>query len=307
MILSSRTSQSWTLPGLAQPRFTTRSRSASSDMGEDIDLRPAGEVEHRPVRQEVEAGAGEAGPALPLEPFVQSLLQLVEVANVGGGIILLRVRKLRRSPVGALLLLGDVDLQKLLDQLLEAVAVGIGSDQPRGGLGAIDRLRHHPEIGAHDGEIEAGEMVELEPRRVGQHRLEVGCRVIALRAEADEMLVAAAVRNLHEAQPRAARKEAHRLGIDGDGPGGEDALGQILFVEMDGHEGEIGRSAARLNGRATAPSAAEQAYSAPRPPPRRSSQRRYSPWARARRSRLRSAPRRSSAGTPGPASPRWDC
>jgi hypothetical protein len=61
------------------------------------------------------------------------------------------------------------------------------------------------------------------------------------------MLIAAAVGDLDEAEPVAAGIEPHGLGIDGDGARGEDALGQILFVEMDGHEGEIGRSAARLN------------------------------------------------------------
>ena len=76
-------------------------------MGEDVDLRPAGEIEHCAVRQEIEARLGEAGPPLALEPLVEPRLELVEVAHVGGGIILLRVAELGRTPVGALLLLGD--------------------------------------------------------------------------------------------------------------------------------------------------------------------------------------------------------
>ena len=53
--------------------------------------------------------------------------------------------------------------EQFLDQILEAVAVGVGADQPRGGAGAIERRRHDPEIGLHDADVEAGEMIELEP------------------------------------------------------------------------------------------------------------------------------------------------
>jgi hypothetical protein len=187
------------------------------------------------VRQEVETGPGQSRPAFALEPLVELLLHLVEVADVRGGIILLSVRQIGGAPVRGLLLLGDVDLEQLLDQLLEAVAVGIGADQPRRGLGAIDGTGHDSEIGLHDRQVEAGEMIELEAPGIGEDRLEVGSVIAAAGAEADEMLVAAAVGDLDEAEPVAAGQKAHRLGVDGDRAGGEHPFGQVLFVEMDGH------------------------------------------------------------------------
>ena len=54
------------------------------------------------------------------------------------------------------------------------------------------------------------------------------------------MLVAAAVRNLDEAESVAGQMEPHRLGVDGDRAGRKDALGQVLFMEMDGHDSRIG-------------------------------------------------------------------
>src|SRR5688572_22397285 len=218
-------------------------------MRENIHLRPAGEVEHGPVRQEIEAGFGEPHPPPALQPFVESLPERMQIAHVRGGIILLRVAELGRAPVRGLLLLGDVDVEQLLDQLLQPVPVGIGADQPRGGLGAIDRLGHHPEIGADRGEVEAREMIQLQPRRVGEDRAQVRRGIVAARGEADEMLVAIAVGDLHQAEPVASRLEAHRLGVDGDDAGGEQPLGQILFVEMDGHGLRISAGGLRLNGR----------------------------------------------------------
>src|SRR5688500_4991969 len=44
-----------------------------SNMRENIHLRPAGEVEQGPVRQELEAGFGEPHPPLALQPLVESL------------------------------------------------------------------------------------------------------------------------------------------------------------------------------------------------------------------------------------------
>src|SRR5688500_850025 len=104
---------SWLRPGAAQPRRATRSRSASSDMGENVLLCPAGEIEDRPVRQEVEAGLGQSHAALALEPFVELFPERVKIANVGGGIILLGVAELGRAPVGLLLLLGDFGAEQL--------------------------------------------------------------------------------------------------------------------------------------------------------------------------------------------------
>ena len=49
------------------------------------------------------------------------------------------------APVGGLLLLRQVDAEKLAREVLQAVLVGIGAGQPRGDLGAVERRRHHAE------------------------------------------------------------------------------------------------------------------------------------------------------------------
>ena len=43
------------------------------------------------------------------------------------------------SPVRALLLFGDIDSEKLIAEVFQTVAVGIGADQLGGDLGAINR------------------------------------------------------------------------------------------------------------------------------------------------------------------------
>ena len=63
-----------------------------SAVREDVDLVPAGEVEPRPVRQEVEAGLRELRPPLARQPRVERRLQPVQVEDVGGGIVDLRRR-----------------------------------------------------------------------------------------------------------------------------------------------------------------------------------------------------------------------
>src|SRR5205085_10707778 len=94
------------------------------DMGENIDLRPAGEIEQRPAGEEIEAGLGEFHPALADQPLVEALLELVEIAHVGSGIFLLRIAELGRAPVGRLLLLRNLGGEKLADQLLQPLPVG---------------------------------------------------------------------------------------------------------------------------------------------------------------------------------------
>src|ERR1044072_1668682 len=105
MILTTR---SWLPPGTAQRRLTLRSCSACSDMGEDVLLGPAGEVEQGAVRQAGATSVGERGAGRARPPFGELLLQRVEIAHVGGGIILLGVAQFRSAPVRALLLLGDI-------------------------------------------------------------------------------------------------------------------------------------------------------------------------------------------------------
>ena len=85
------------------------------------------------------------------------------------------------------------------------------------------------------GEIETREMEQLEAGWIGQHGLEVGRVIVAVGAEAHEMFVTLAVADLDHAQPVADRDETHGFGIDGHGAIGEDACGEVFFVEMHCH------------------------------------------------------------------------
>src|SRR3954447_23953750 len=73
------TRRSWLPPGTAQRRLTRLSCSASSDMGENVQLPPAGEIEQGTVRQEIETGLGQTGAPLASEPLVELLPERVEV------------------------------------------------------------------------------------------------------------------------------------------------------------------------------------------------------------------------------------
>ena len=53
----------------------------------------------------------------------------MQVKHVLRGILLLRVGQDMGAPVGALLLLVQFDAQKLLDEILQAVAIGVGAGQ----------------------------------------------------------------------------------------------------------------------------------------------------------------------------------
>ena len=80
-------------------------------------------------------------------------------------------------------------------------------------------------------------MIDFEPVGIAEQRLEPGRGIVACRPEADEMLVAAAVGKLDQAQPVAPREQPHRLGIDRDRTVGEAHVrGQILLVEVNAHD-----------------------------------------------------------------------
>lgn len=158
----------------------------------------------------------------------------VEIAHVGGGIFLLGIRKRVGPPVGGLLLLADIDGQKLAQEILEAVTIGVGADEFGGDLGAEYRPGLDAEMLFEDSEIEAGEMIELEARTIGQKRFEIGGAIIA--GKAHQVFVAVAIGELDEAEPVAVGQKAHGFGIDGYGPGREDrGGGEIALVEMYSH------------------------------------------------------------------------
>src|SRR4051812_26487978 len=166
----------------------------SAIVRENVLFGPAGDIEQRPRGEEVEASLGERHPVLSLEPLVEYLFQGVEVADIARRIVALGVAELVGAPVAGLLLLGHVDVEQLLDQILEAVPVGVGAYQPRRRARAIDRRWQDPEIGLDDADIEPREMVELEAAGVAEQRLQIGRRIVASALEADEVLVALAIR-----------------------------------------------------------------------------------------------------------------
>src|SRR5688572_601160 len=116
-------------------------------MRENVLFGPTRNIEERTCGKEVEAGLGEAGPALAIKALVELFLELVEVANIARRIFALGIGELVCAPVAGLLLLGKIDAKQFLDQILETVAVGVGPDQTRRGAGAVERRRHDPEIG----------------------------------------------------------------------------------------------------------------------------------------------------------------
>ncbi|MNL42484.1 hypothetical protein D3C87_1649430 [compost metagenome] len=81
--------------------------------------------------------------------------------------------QLLRRPVRALLLLRKIDVEQFLDQVLEAMPVGIGAGQARGDLGAEHRGRCHAEGVKQHGDIETAEMKDLLAGRVFENGDEV--------------------------------------------------------------------------------------------------------------------------------------
>ena len=80
----------------------------------------------------------------PLFSRVRRAIELVpkrmQMQHVGGGIGDLRLRQRAGTPVRELLLLGQFDPQKVAGDVFQAVLVGIGARQPRGDLGAEERV-----------------------------------------------------------------------------------------------------------------------------------------------------------------------
>src|SRR5947209_1369567 len=147
----------------------------------------------------METGLGKFRALLPREPLIELLFELMEVAYVARCIFALRLAKLVAAPIARLLLFRQVDVEQFLDKVLEAVAIGVGPDQARRGAGAVDRRSHDAEVKVHDSKVEAGKMVKFKTAGIDQQRLEIWGRIIAIFAEADEMLFALPVGQLHDA------------------------------------------------------------------------------------------------------------
>ena len=119
--------------------------------------------------------------------------------------------------------------------------VGIGAHQLAGDLGAEYRRGHHAHIVLQRGQIETGEVIQLQPIGIGQHRLQVGRGIAAPRREAHKMLIPPPIGDLNEAQAVSRGDEPHGFGVDGNGAIGQHALGEIFFVEINSHARSLTR------------------------------------------------------------------
>src|SRR5208283_1125636 len=149
-------------------------------MRKNVGFGPAGQIELGARRKEGEALRRERRAAFAGEHRVESRLELVQIEHVRRGIGELRLGELFRSPVRRLLLLGNLDTQKLAHEILEAVAIRIGARKLGGDLGAINGLRRRAEGRLEHGEVETREMEDLQHLRVSKQPLQIGRALLPL-------------------------------------------------------------------------------------------------------------------------------
>src|SRR5882757_1300125 len=208
-------------------------------MRENVLGLPAAEVELGPGGEKFETGFCKLSAAFAHQHGIEAFAQGVQMQYVGGGVGELRLAQALRTPVARLLLLRQIDIQHLAHQILQAVAIGVGSGKPRGDLGAVDRLRHHAEAVVERREVEARKVKYLGDRGIGQQRLQVW-RVARALCDLNDIGAAVAVRHLHHAEPVAMRMQAHGLGVDRYRVGVARNIGQVAAMQADGHENSLG-------------------------------------------------------------------
>jgi hypothetical protein len=199
-------------------------------MIEDVFFGPARHIEGGAIRQEAETGFRQSGPAFPRQEPFHLGHEAMEVQNIGCRIIHLFGGQGRRTPIRGLLLFGDFDPEHFPAQIFEAVAVGIGACQARGGPGAIHRGAADAQIAFDHAQVKAGEMEDFEDRCVGQKRGQAGRRCAG--DDLNEMGMTVAGGNLHQAEPVAVQLEAGGFGINSnaarEGDGSEIAAMEMI-------------------------------------------------------------------------------
>src|SRR5882672_1047243 len=148
-------------------------KSRTISVLENVDVGPACEVQTGSRREEVKGGRGQLGAALALQKGIELCLERVQIKHVGGGIGELLLAQAIGAPVGGLLLLGEIDAQKLLAQILQAEPVGECPGQAGGDLGAVDRRAAHAERMLEHGDVEAAEMEKFKNLGIGQQGRQV--------------------------------------------------------------------------------------------------------------------------------------
>src|SRR6056297_29187 len=171
-----------------------------TSMRENIDLGPPQQIQPCAGWQKLETGGGEIGAALAVQSLVQLGLEAVQMQNIRCGISLLRFGQGFRPPVRGLLLLGHVDIQQFLQQVLEAMPIRKGADQLGRDLGAVDRRGQRAKGMIHRGNVESAKVEQFQDIRIGQKPFEVRRPGLAL-CHMDQMCVAIPARKLDDAQP----------------------------------------------------------------------------------------------------------
>ena len=186
-------------------------------MRENIYFWPSSQIQSRTVWQKFKTGPCQIGSALPLEPDFQLILQSVQKTNIGGGIVPLGLAQFWVTPIAGLLLLRNILTKKFADKFLQSMAVGISPNKPGRDLRAENWFCHDAQIMIDGGEVKAGKMIKFQAILIGQDRSEVWSSIITLRTEADEMLIAVAVRNLKQTQTVTMGLKSHGFRVHRNG------------------------------------------------------------------------------------------
>ena len=146
----------------------------TASVRENVGIVVAEQVQAGSGRQEGEARFGQGEPVFTNEQGLKAGPEGVEVEHVGGGVGELLRRQFGRAPVRTLLLLVEFDSQQFLAEITQAVTVGEGAHQLGGDLGAADRRDGDAQGVLEDGDVEPGEMHELEVPGSASRRARLG-------------------------------------------------------------------------------------------------------------------------------------
>src|SRR5262245_16575245 len=115
------------LGDIGTPGKPPKRRWRTTLMGKNVNVFKAGQVETGAHRQKTETGFGESGAALPLEHNIELGLEGMQVEHVVGGVLFLLIAQFLSRPVGTLLVLGQLNPQKLAAKVLKPVPIGVGA------------------------------------------------------------------------------------------------------------------------------------------------------------------------------------
>src|SRR5690606_26676653 len=129
---------------------------------------------------------------------------------------------------------GDIDAEKLLAEIFEAVAVGEGADEPGGDLGAGNGRAGDTQIMLDHRDIKAAEMEYFETVRIGELAAEIR-RIIAFAVEFHEMRIAISGGQLDQAKPVAVGDKTHRFAVDSNLGSEVNVIGQVAQMRINRH------------------------------------------------------------------------